>query len=241
MNATFTQPSRSKRRQTTPGGLSAMSIDTQPQPTLDQPVDTPPPTATAVAPAARRTRLLEVAVVVLLLAPSALSFVPSASESGAGFELTAIATMLHDIGLVALVALLVWRSAQPLTDLGWRLRRPVREIAIGLLAFPALSVFVTSFEATLGRLGVPGPTRAATFLQPNLTTGQLLTAVVLVGVVAVAEESVFRGYLMLRFGQVTGSVATAVAASSVLFALGHGYEGLSGAIGAGVFGALLAL
>jgi RND superfamily putative drug exporter len=36
-----------------------------------------------------------------------LSFVSAASSDGAGFELTAIATMLHDVGLVGLVALLV--------------------------------------------------------------------------------------------------------------------------------------
>jgi membrane protease YdiL (CAAX protease family) len=219
-----------------------MSTDTQSQPMLDEPVGTGPSrTPTAVEYAARRARLLEVAVVVLILAPSALSFVSSASNGGAGFELTAIATMLHDIGLVALVALLVWRSAEPLTALGWRLQRPGREVMIGLLAFPVLYVFVEWFEVTLRRMGVPGPARAATFLQPDLTTGQLLTAVVLVGVVAIAEESVFRGYLMLRFGQITGSVVTAVVASSFVFALGHGYEGLSGAIGAGVFGALMAV
>jgi uncharacterized protein len=193
------------------------------------------------APAERRQHLIELAVVVLLLAPSALSFVPAASSGGAGFEVTAVATMLHDAGLVALVALLVWRSAEPLRDLGWRLRRPVREIGIGLLAFPVLSWSVMWFEATLQRLGVPGPARAATFLQPDLTAGQLWTATVLVCVVAIAEESVFRGYLMLRVGQVTSSAVTAVVASSVVFALGHGYEGLSGAIGAGVFGALMAV
>jgi membrane protease YdiL (CAAX protease family) len=32
-----------------------------------------------------------------------------------------------------------------------------------------------------------------------------------------------------------------VVASSLVFALGHGYEGVSGAISAGVFGALLAM
>jgi membrane protease YdiL (CAAX protease family) len=46
---------------------------------------------------------------------------------------------------------------------------------------------------------------------------------------------------MLRVGQITGSAVTAVVVSSVVFALGHGYEGLSGAIGAGVFGALMAV
>ena len=216
-----------------------MSVDTQPQPTLDEPVGPGPSASTA--PAERRVHLLELAVVVLILAPSALSFVPAASDGGAGFELTAIATMLHNIALVALVALLVWRSSEPLTDLGWRLRRPVREVVIGLLAFPALFVFAGWFDRTLQRLGVPGPARAATFLQPDSTASQLLIAAVLVCVVAIAEESVFRGYLMLRFGQVTGSVVVAVIASSLVFALGHGYEGLSGAISAGVFGAFMAV
>jgi uncharacterized protein len=216
-----------------------MTPDAQPRPMLDEPVGRGPSTRTANTE--RRARLIELAVVVLILAPSALSFVLSTGNGGVGFELTAIATILHDIGLVALVALLVWRSSEPLTDLGWRLRRPARELAIGLLAFPALFVFVEWLDGTLQRLGLPGPARAATFLQPDLTASQLLTAAVLVGVVAVAEESVFRGYLMLRIGQLTGSVVTAVVASSLVFALGHGYEGVSGAISAGVFGALLAM
>jgi membrane protease YdiL (CAAX protease family) len=216
-----------------------MSVDAQPQRNLDEPVGTG--LSTTSAPRERRAQLIELAVVVLILAPSALSFVSSAGDGGSGFELTAIATMLHDIGLVALVALLIWRSSEPLTDLGWRLRRPVRELAIGLLAFPVLFVFMQWLDGTLQRLGVPGPARAATFLQPDLTASQLLTAAILVGVVAIAEETVFRGYLMLRVGQVTGSVVAAVVVSSLVFALGHGYEGLSGAISAGVFGALMAV
>ena len=106
-----------------------MSSDTRPQPTLDGLVERAP--STAAGSADRRQHLIELAVVVLLLAPSALSFVPSAVGGDAGFEVTAIATMLHDAGLVALVALLVWRGAEPLRDLGWRLRRPLREVGIG--------------------------------------------------------------------------------------------------------------
>jgi membrane protease YdiL (CAAX protease family) len=216
-----------------------MSLDAQPQPLLKEPLGTGPSTRTARG--WQRVRLLELAVIVLLLLPSALSFVSSAGDGGAGFDLTAIATMLRDIGLVALVALLVWQSSEPLTDLGWRLRRPVREVAIGLVAFPFVFMFVGWLNGTLQRLGVPGPARAATFLQPDHTATELAIAAVLVCVVAFAEESVFRGYLMLRFGQVTGSVVAAVVASSLVFALGHGYEGLSGAISAGVFGATMAV
>ena len=64
---------------------------------------------------------------------------------------------------------------------------------------------------------------------------------VLVAVVAVAEETIFRGYLILRFTEVTGSFGWAVALSSVVFSLGHGYEGSAGLIAVGALGALYAL
>lgn len=126
-----------------------MSVDALPRPRMDEPAGTGP--SPGSAPAQRRAHLLELAVVVLILAPSALSFMPSTGAESSRFEVTAIATMLHDIGLVALVALLVWRNREPLTDLGWRLRRPVREMAIGLLAFPMVFAFASWLDAAAAR------------------------------------------------------------------------------------------
>jgi membrane protease YdiL (CAAX protease family) len=49
-------------------------------------------------------------------------------------------------------------------------------------------------------------------------------------VVAVSEETVFRGYLLLRLGAVLHGPFRAVLLSSALFSLGHGYEGSAGAV-----------
>jgi membrane protease YdiL (CAAX protease family) len=66
-------------------------------------------------------------------------------------------------------------------------------------------------------------------------------ASVLVAVVALTEESIFRGYLILRFRNVFASPAIAVVLSAVIFSLGHGYEGTAGVITVGVMGFIFAL
>jgi len=53
-------------------------------------------------------------------------------------------------------------------------------------------------------------------------------------IVAFAEETVFRGYLILRFKAVTESPSAAILVSAVIFSLGHGYEGSAGVITVGV-------
>jgi membrane protease YdiL (CAAX protease family) len=74
-----------------------------------------------------------------------------------------------------------------------------------------------------------------------LSGAELALAVVLVAVVAVAEETIFRGYLLLRFRTVLGSTTAMVLLSSFIFALGHGYEGTAGLVTVGVMGAVFAL
>jgi membrane protease YdiL (CAAX protease family) len=60
-------------------------------------------------------------------------------------------------------------------------------------------------------------------------------------VVALAEETIFRRYLILRFEAVTASSAVAVVLSAVIFSLGHGYEGSAGVVTVGVMGLVFAL
>jgi len=55
----------------------------------------------------------------------------------------------------------------------------------------------------------------------------------------VCEEILFRGYLM-AFLLPLGGGGVAVAASSLLFGLGHGYQGVVGIVKSGVVGALMA-
>ncbi len=91
-------------------------------------------------------------------------------------------------------------------------------------------------------LGLPAPESAIPhFLQAHGGV-QLALAAILVVVVALAEETVFRGYLILRLLGVEAPPRLAVAASAAVFALGHGYEGAArlatvAAIGV-VFGAI---
>ena len=68
-----------------------------------------------------------------------------------------------------------------------------------------------------------------------------LLALVLVAVVALAEETIFRGYLLLRFQSVLRSTTAAVLLSSTVFAVGHGYEGSAGLVTVGVMGVAFAL
>ena len=57
---------------------------------------------------------------------------------------------------------------------------------------------------------------------------EYILAFIMVVVVAITEEIIFRGYLILRFRFLTGNVFVAVLVSTIVFALGHGYEGSAG-------------
>ena len=96
----------------------------------------------------------------------------------------------------------------------------------------------------LGRLLVAAGFSAPATPQPSFLTAQgtlqFLVAFVLVVVVAVAEETIFRGYLILRFRALLSSTTAAVVLSAVVFSLGHGYEGTSRVITVGVLGAVYA-
>jgi len=70
--------------------------------------------------------------------------------------------------------------------------------------------------------------------------GELLLAIALVAVVALGEETIFRGYLILRLKAITTS-PTAALLSATIFSLGHGYEGSAGVVTVGVMGLVFAL
>jgi len=80
---------------------------------------------------------------------------------------------------------------------------------------------------------------------PSLTAGRglfdVLLGAVLVMVVAFSEETIFCGYLMLRFRYLTSSPAAAVVLSTIVFTMGHGYEGTLGLSSVAVMGFIFAL
>jgi membrane protease YdiL (CAAX protease family) len=55
-------------------------------------------------------------------------------------------------------------------------------------------------------------------------------ALLLAIIVAIVKETVFRGYLLLRLEAVTRRPWAAVLLSSLVFSIGHGYEGTAGVI-----------
>lgn len=197
-----------------------------------------PRPAPAERPLSRRDELIEVGVFLFLVVPSlALSFFIGQQQDQLGFVLTAVATMLRDLALVALVLFFLWRNGEPLRALGWTLRGAGREMALGVSLFIPLFFGSRWLEELLVRLGLSVPTGPTLNLVPT-GAAQLVLAVLLVVVVAISEETIFRGYLLLRFRSILRHSGLALLLAAVVFSLGHGYEGTAGAVTVGTIGAV---
>jgi uncharacterized protein len=189
----------------------------------------------------RRDEFVELGVFLLLIVPSmALSFF-AVRQGELPFPVVAVATISRDLGLVALVFFFLSRNGEPLTAVGWTGRGILREIALGVGLFVPLLVGTQVLESVLRTAGLSAPQTPAPELVPVPDVGQLLLAVVLVVVVAVSEEIIFRGYLLLRFSHLLRARWGAVVLSAVIFSIGHGYEGGVGVVTVGVVGLVLAL
>jgi membrane protease YdiL (CAAX protease family) len=180
--------------------------------------------------------VLELAVFLFLLVPPMILSFFVTDEGGVAFPLVAVSTIARDLALVALIAFFVHTTGEPLHAIGWDRGSLRREVAVGAALFPAL--YLTSFvvDAALRSEGLSGPRTPQPQLVPVRDAGQLLLAMVLVAVVAFSEETIFRGYLMRRLEQATGSASAALVLSAAVFALGHAYEGASGVITVGLLG-----
>ncbi len=185
----------------------------------------------------RRVQLLELLVFLFLIVPS-MVLSALALPRGIAFTVVAWATILRDLSLVGLVIFFLWRNGEPRLAIGWSLRDAWKEIGIGLLLFPALLVGTALVERLFRTAGLTAPSGPPSFLIPR-DPAQMALALFLVIVVAVAEETVFRGYLIRRLAGGTGSVPVALVVSSAVFSLGHGYEGTAGVATVGVLGLAL--
>lgn len=162
-------------------------------------------------------------------------------QGSMGFILVATATIFRDLSLVSLVLFFLWRNGEPVTRIGWIRANLVREVVVGVVCFVPVCLGAALLERGLRRVGLTVPaTPLPSFLKAQ-DHAQALLAVLLVTVVAVAEETLFRGYLLLRFRTILGSTTAAVLLSSGIFAIGHGYEGSAGLLTVGVLGASFAL
>jgi membrane protease YdiL (CAAX protease family) len=190
----------------------------------------------------RRTeQLVEVSVFLFLIVPSmALSFF-AVKQGSLSFALVAIATILRDLALVSLIVFFLWRNGEPIDEIGWTFRNGRADIALGIGVFILLFFGSSLLESALKAVGLSTPSTPLPSFLAGKGAAEWLLASFMVVVVAFGEETIFRGYLILRFKAVTGSSAAAILLSAVVFSLGHGYEGSAGVVTVGVMGLLFAL
>jgi membrane protease YdiL (CAAX protease family) len=189
----------------------------------------------------RKEQLAEVSVFLFLIVPSmALSFF-AVKQGSLGFVLTAVATILRDLALVSLILFFVWRNGESVKRIGWTFKNGWKDIALGVVLFIPLFYGAGMLENALRAVGFTVPSTPTPSFLVAKGMSEILLAFVLVTVVALAEETIFRGYLILRFKDVTASTVVAVLLSAVVFSLGHGYEGTAGVVTIGTMGAVFAL
>jgi membrane protease YdiL (CAAX protease family) len=189
----------------------------------------------------RREQIIEVAVFLFLIAPSmAFSFF-AVKEGTISFVLAGVSTILRDLALVSLVIFFLWRNRESVKMIGWVGRNGLREAAIGVLLFIPMFYAAGFLDQLLVAAGFSSP---ATPMPSLEATGGILESIlgfILVTIVAISEETIFRGYLLLRFNNIFSSTFFAVVLSAFIFSLGHGYEGTAGVITVGFMGFVFAI
>jgi CAAX protease family protein len=188
-----------------------------------------PQPAIAEAIPSRKVQLLEVLVFLFLIVPSMGSAYVVLSSANVTFVAMAVSSILGDLGLLSLVLYFVWRNGESFKKIGWIRKGAGREALLGLVFFVPMTYGAALLEHWLRAAGFSAPTKLPSFLVVH-GPAKIVLGTVLVIVVALAEETIFRGYLLLRFRAVTRNVGIAVLLSSVIFALGHGYERAAGLI-----------
>lgn len=188
----------------------------------------------------RKEQLVEVSVFLFLIMPSmALSFL-AMKPGGLNFPFVAVSTILRDLALVSLILFFIWRNREPATWIGWTLRNSGKEISLGIMLFIPFSFGTGLLEKGLQALGLSVPSAPLPSFLAARGMVEFLLALVLVVIVALAEETIFRGYLILRFKAITSNPIGAALLSAAIFSLGHGYEGSAGLVTVGVMGLVFA-
>jgi membrane protease YdiL (CAAX protease family) len=188
----------------------------------------------------RTEQLVEVSVFLFLIVPSMVFSFFVINQSGVGFVLTALSTIVRDLALVSLILFFIWRNRESVKKIGWAFKNGWIDIVLGIGLFFPLFYGAAMLESALYAAGFTVPATPTPSFLAAKGASEILLAIVLVVVVALAEETIFRGYLILRFKTVTSSEAAAVLLSAIIFSLGHGYEGTAGVVTVGAIGVALA-
>jgi len=146
-----------------------------------------------------------------------------------------VASMIRNIAFALLILYLADIQGERLSVVGIEGYLPLRGIPVFLGLF-GISI---SVSVIIGGLtgDVPDSLFRSISFDGDDPMGMFLLAAFMFSV-AWVEELFFRGYLLLRFRQFGASPLVAVVASSLLFAVGHGYQGLPAlvfAFSAGLF------
>lgn len=176
----------------------------------------------------RSSQFLEVSVFVLLILPSMVLSHFAVKRPDFGFVPAAVGTILHNLAFLCLIAFFVWKNGETVQTLGVRKNRAAREAVLGIWLFVLMFLAAGLAEKLLSWAGVSIPNKGPpSFLTPG-SPGTYALALLLVVLISISEEIIFRGYMILRFTAVSRSRLFAVLLSTLIFTSGHGYEGVSG-------------
>ena len=201
-----------------------------------------PPSGDGRTPPQRKLYLVELCVFLFLIVPPAISYYLSPGIGKLDLVRMLAGTAMVDVGLGALVIFFAWRNREPLRLFGLTTRNFWGELGIGVCLFPLFLVVTGLISVVLKQLGFrinPFSSVVRTLHKQGWLSilGESMALVV----IATVEEIVFRGYLIRRLRLVLNSTPAAVVLSSLIFALGHGYEGWAGMIMVGFYGVIFAM
>jgi membrane protease YdiL (CAAX protease family) len=179
-------------------------------------------------PASRKRQAVEVCVFLGMIVPSIVISLFTVGQWKYEFVTTAISVILRDLALCSLVLYFLWQNGEPFRSIGWSARLWPVQILVGVALFPAVLIGAYVVAFLFLKLGLSNPHSTLRSALSVHEWWQVPLAVLLVAVVAVVEETVFRGYLLLRFRAVTGNLWVAIVLSTIIFTAGHTYEGGAG-------------
>jgi len=189
----------------------------------------------------RKGQALEVSAFLFLIVPSTIVSLFTVGQWNQGFVLTASSVILRDLALCSLVFFFLWRNAESPRAIGWTLRNWPGQVALGIVSFPLMFLGAMLTAWLFLKMGLSAPHSALRSVLSVRSWSQAPLAMLLVAVVAVTEETIFRGYLLLRFKAVCRSTPVAVVLSTLVFTMGHSYEGGVGLATVALLGFFFAL
>ncbi len=143
----------------------------------------------------RRRDLFEVLVFLFFIVPSMiLSFF--ALEGGKpNSPILSCSLIFNDLAYISLIAFFLWRNGELFTNIGWKFDGMKKEAALGVGLFLPLMVCVSLIERGFQHLGLSSHMNHLPDFLSFSGSGETLLVCVLIIVVAIAEETIFRATL----------------------------------------------